>query len=269
MIAHGTAIAMRRPVLSPGERPPFEVVNSWGPSRVILICEHAGIEVPASLDRLGLAPEAFALHIASDIGANGVARLLAATLDAALVLQPYSRLVVDCNRGFEAPDCFPEVSDTVPVPGNASLSMRDRRERFDAIHAPFHREIGAILDRRGPASRPIVVSIHSFTPALASTGVLRPWEIGLLFNRDDRFARRLMSALKGLRPDIVAAFNQPYVGSDATDYTIPVHGERQGVEHVLIEIRNDLIAVPEGQAHWGALLAEALRQAISIEAVRL
>ncbi len=263
--SHGNSAEIRHPVLSPGDALPFEVVNATSRGRFVLICEHAGIAVPASLYRLGLAPETLGLHIASDIGAEGVARLLAASLDAPLVLQPYSRLVVDCNRDFEAPDCFLDVSDTVPIPGNASLSADDRRDRFRAIHAPFHREITSILDRRGPASHPIVISIHSFTPSLAATGIPRPWEIGLLFNRDDRFARRLMHALKRLRPEIVAAFNQPYVGSDAADYTIPVHGERRGVEHVLIEIKNDLIAAPEGQANWSALLTEALKQAISIE----
>jgi predicted N-formylglutamate amidohydrolase len=263
---YGTSVEIGRPALSPGDVLPFEVVNPGGQSLFLLVCEHAGTAVPASLDRLGLPSEAFGLHIASDVGAAAVARLLAASLDAPLILQPYSRLIVDCNRPFEAPDCFPEISDTVPIPGNASLSMEDRRERFSAIHAPFHREVAEILDRGGPASSSILVSIHSFTPSLMSTGVPRPWEIGLLFNRDDRFARQLMPVLKRLRPRVVAAFNEPYVASDATDYTIPVHGEGRGAEHVLIEIRNDLVGEPEGQADWAALLAEALKQTLSTTA---
>jgi predicted N-formylglutamate amidohydrolase len=260
---YGISVEIGRPALSPGDCRPFEVVNAGGQSLFVFVCEHAGTTVPASLDRLGLPAEAFALHIASDIGAEAVARVLAASLDAPLILQPYSRLIVDCNRPFEAPDCFPEISDTVPIPGNAALSMENKRARFDAIHAPFHREVASILDRRRPGSGSILVSIHSFTPSLMSTGVPRPWEIGLLFGRDDRFARRLMPVLKRLRPAIVAAFNQPYVGSDATDYTIPVHGESRGAEHVLIEIRNDLIDAPKGQAGWAAFLAEALTQTLS------
>jgi predicted N-formylglutamate amidohydrolase len=260
---YGISVEIGRPALSPGDDPPFKVVNPDGPSPFVLVCEHAGTAVPASLDRLGLPAEALALHIAFDIGAEAVAQFMAARLGAPLILQPYSRLIVDCNRPFEAPDCFPEISDTVAVPGNAALSMEDKRERFRAIHAPFHREVAAVLDRKGPGSGSILVSIHSFTPSLMSTGVLRPWEIGLLFNRDERFARRLMPVLKRLRPAIVAAFNQPYVGSDSTDYTIPVHGEARGVEHVLVEIRNDLIGGPEGQADWAAFLAEALTQTLS------
>ena len=55
--------------------------------------------------------------------------------------------------------------------------------------------------------------------------------------------------------------NQPYFVSDTTDYTIPVHGERHGLPHVLIEIRQDLIAEKGGQQKWAELLARLLPQA--------
>ena len=50
--------------------------------------------------------------------------------------------------------------------------------------------------------------------------------------------------------------------SDATDYTIPVHAERRGLHHALIEIRQDLIAGENGQRAWGALLARLLAKAL-------
>jgi predicted N-formylglutamate amidohydrolase len=49
--------------------------------------------------------------------------------------------------------------------------------------------------------------------------------------------------------------------TDASDYTIPVHGERRGLHHVAIEIRQDLIAEDAGQRAWGVLLARLLPQA--------
>lgn len=252
-------------VLSSTEGPAFEIVNSESRNRIVLVCEHAGRAVPAVLQGLGLAPEDFDRHIAYDVGAAGVARAVAAALDAPLVLQPYSRLVVDSNRGFDAPDCFPEVSDTIAIPGNRGLSEKDRRARYEEIHTVFHRHVSAVLDSRADPEKAVLVSIHSFTPRLLSTGIDRPWEIGLLFNRDGRLAQQLMPVMRRMRPGIVAAFNEPYRGGDATDYTIPVHGERRGIEHVLVEIRNDLIGSPDGQFEWAALLAAAVREATERE----
>lgn len=250
-------------VLSSTDRPPFEVVNGEGRSPVLLVCEHAGTTVPVSLNKLGLAAEIFSRHIALDIGAAGVARVMAEAMDAPLVLQPYSRLVVDCNRHFQAADCFPEVSDTVPIPGNMDLTHGQKRDRYEEIHVPFHRQVEWFLDRPNVERKAVVVSIHSFTPSLKASGIARPWEIGFLFNRDDRLARRLMPIVERMRPAVVAAFNEPYRGSDTSDYTIPIHGERRGIEHVLIEIRNNLIDTPVGQAEWGALLAAAVSEAVS------
>ena len=39
--------------------------------------------------------------------------------------------------------------------------------------------------------------------------------------------------------------------TDASDYTIPVHGERRDLHHVAIEVRQDLIADDKGQRAWG------------------
>ena len=54
---------------------------------------------------------------------------------------------------------------------------------------------------------------------------------------------------------------QPDDVNDATDSTIPVHGERRGLHHVAIEIRQDLIVGDQGQRTWAALLARLLPQA--------
>lgn len=242
---------------------PVTLVNGDGLSNVVLCCEHAGRAIPAGLGDLGLPMTERDRHIGWDIGAEGVARVLSGILDAPLVLQRYSRLVVDCNRPFAAPDAIPEVSDGTPVPGNANLDEVERRARFDAIHAPFHEALGGLLDRRMAQGRQsVLVAIHSFVPQLTG-GAPRPWHLGALSNRDGRLALAFLDAFRVGNPDLVAAHNQPYEVDDLGDYTIPVHGERRGLPHVLIEIRHDGIAEASGQARWAGLIARALTEAMT------
>jgi len=249
---------MAMKVLSPRDPEPVELVNAGGVSPFVLSCEHAGRAIPENLGDLGVQAADMERHIAYDIGAEGVSRRLSAALDAPLVLQRYSRLVIDCNRPFDAPDCMPAVSDGTAVPANAGLAEEARRQRFAAIHEPFHDTLAGLLDRRGEAGQPaVLVSVHSFTPRLKG-GPQRPWALGVLSNRDDSFADAFLSAFQAANPNIISAHNEPYVVDDLSDYTIPVHGERRGLPHLLLEIRNDLIADEAGQSRWAKLVAEAL-----------
>jgi predicted N-formylglutamate amidohydrolase len=239
---------------------PVEIVNRSGASDFLLVCEHAGRMVPAALGDLGVAAAEMDRHIAWDIGAEGLSRRLSAHLDAALVLQRYSRLVIDCNRPLRASDCIPEASDGTAVPANIRLRDADRLCRYDEIHRPFHDAIGAMLDRRQEEGRlTILVAVHSFTPRLA--GIDRPWLLGLLHNRDDTFARHLMPVIAAAHPEVIAEHNQPYSVDDLSDYTIPVHAEGRNLPHVLLEIRNDQVRDEAGQERWASLLAGALRSA--------
>jgi len=245
-------------LLTPRDPRPVETVNAGGRSPFVLTCEHAGRVIPEWLGDLGVARADMERHIAWDVGAEGLSRQLSMLLDAPVVLQRYSRLVVDCNRPFDAPDCFPEASDATPVPANRGLSRDARQQRFDEIHRPFHRELSELLDRRvaaGPA--PLLVAVHSFTPRLAG-GPERPWHVGALSNRDRSLADRFLAAFRQQNADVPSAHNQPYVVDDLTDFTIPVHGEARGIPHLLLEIRNDLIAQSEGQHRWAGLIADAL-----------
>lgn len=247
-------------ILSKGDPPPVEMVNRSGSSEFVLTCEHAGRAIPADLGDLGLGPADMGRHIAWDLGAEGLSRELAALLDAPLILQRYSRLVVDCNRPFDAADCFPEVSDGTVIAANRSLSSADRMRRFAEIHAPFHGAIAALLDERANARQPtVLVSVHSFTPVLA--GTRRPWLLGALSNRDPSFAAVFLREFRLRNGGIAAAFNEPYTVDDASDYTIPVHGEGRGLQHVLLEVRNDQISDCAGQAIWAKRLMEALTAA--------
>lgn len=249
-------------LLQAGDPGPVEWVNSAGRSSIFLTCEHAGRTVPADLGDLGIPAEEMDRHIAYDVGAEGVARGLAERLDAALVLQRYSRLVIDCNRPFEAKDCIVTTSDGTVVPANADIPDLDRRRRYVEIHQPLHEAIAVALDQRQAAGKPLfLVSVHSFTPVMRATGAVRDFELGLLYNLDARLAERLAETFRAANPDLTVRLNEPYHVDDVSDYTIPVHGEKRGIPHVLLEVRNDLINDTRGQQEWADRLAGPLRLA--------
>ncbi len=262
---HHSALPAHR-LLVPEDPAPVEIINADGLSSAFMLCEHAGRALPSVLAGLGLAAANMEKHIAWDIGAEGLARQLSERLDASLVLQRYSRLVIDTNRPFAAPDCIPEISDGVVIPGNAALDETARRLRYDEIHKPLHDTVATLLDRRAEAHRPgVLLTIHSFTPTLGKQR--RDMSVGLLFNRDRRLADALQAALLQLAPDENIALNAPYSVDDDSDYAIPVHGEQRGIPHVLIELRNDLINDPAGQLLWAERLSSAL--AIALEKLEI
>lgn len=243
-------------LLEPDEPDPVTLANESGGSVFFLTCEHAGRTFPRRLGRLGL-PEAETLrHIAWDIGIGAVGRELSQLLNAAVILQTYSRLVIDCNRDPNVPSSIPEISEDTEIPGNHGLTEADRPARVDAIFRPYHNAIAAALDRRAAADRPsVLVALHSFTPLFK--GVSRPWHVAVLFNRDPRLAHALAELLRA-EGDLMVGENEPYRVSDLTDYTVPVHGERRGLPHVEIEIRQDLITDAAGQREWAERLARLL-----------
>jgi len=251
-------------VLSPDDVPPLEIVNGEGQSNILLTCEHAGQLIPSRLGDLGLPAQEMARHIAYDIGAAALARLLARKLDACLLIQPYSRLVIDCNRPFDSPTLVPPVSDGTVIEANQTITDQERLARFDEIHQPFHRAVQQEIQARLRRGLPVfLVSVHSFTRLMRATGERRSLSLGLLFNRDRRLADALLGEITHHWPDIKLACNEPYAITDAGDYTIPVHGEGNAIAHILIEVINDEIADIEGQERWSAILAPALEQACS------
>jgi predicted N-formylglutamate amidohydrolase len=230
--------------------------NEAGSSVFFLTCEHAGRVFPRRLGSLGLPEHETLRHIAWDIGIAGVGRGLSGLLDATVVLQTYSRLVIDCNRDPAVPSSIPEISELTEIPGNLGLCEADRAARIEAIFRPYHDAIAAALDHRAAQGRPtVLVALHSFTPVFK--GVARPWHVAVLFNRDPRLAHALAELLR-TEGDLTVGENEPYRVSDLTDYTVPVHGERRGLPHVEIEIRQDLITNPAGQAAWAERLARLL-----------
>ncbi|MGH7031408.1 MAG: N-formylglutamate amidohydrolase [Stellaceae bacterium] len=244
------------PLLDQDEPDPADLDNEAGGSAFFLTCDHGGRAIPRRLGRLGLAEPDTVRHIAWDIGIAAVGRLLSARLDAALIVQTYSRLVIDCTRDPSVPSSIPELSEDTEIPGNRGLTAATREARFEAVFRPYHDRIIAALDRRREAGRTsVLVALHSFTPVFK--GVSRPWHIGVLYNRDPRLAHPLLGLLRA-EGDLHVGDNEPYRVTDQTDYTVPVHGERRGLAYLEIEIRQDLIAEPSGQAAWAERLARLL-----------
>jgi len=245
-------------LLGPGDPLPVEIVNQSSAVPLLLTCDHAGRAIPAVLEQVHLTEELSDSHIAYDIGAEGLAARLAHCLGATLIVQRYSRLVIDCNRPFDAPDCIAAVSDGNPIPGNERLRQADRERRYAEIHQPYHQTISGLLDAR--CKNPVVlVSIHSFTPRM--NNIERPWHAGLLYNRDDRIARLLMQLLG--RHGLTIAYNEPYSVDDWSDYTIPVHGEGRAIPHIMIEVRNDELGDDAGQNLWAGYIGAALKTIIA------
>jgi len=244
-----------------GEDDPAIMVNAESDSPFVMVCEHAGRRVPKPLGTLGVAQSELMRHIAWDIGAEPVARRMADLLGAPLVLQRYSRLVYDCNRPPDSADAIPAVSELTPIPGNQRLTPQNKLSRIEAIYRPFHARLAALLDLRAARGiSSILVTIHSFTPVYK--GVSRVLDLGILHDRDRRFADALLSRLNEITT-LVVRRNEPYGPKDGVCHTLNLHAGIRGLRHAMIEIRNDLIADEEGQNSWARRLAEALEDAAS------
>ncbi|MBU6458394.1 MAG: N-formylglutamate amidohydrolase [Bradyrhizobium sp.] len=240
-------------LLDESDVPPVLELNAAGRSPFLLTCDHFGRLIPRVLGDLGLPEDELARHIAWDIGIAGVAETLSKQLDAHLVAQRYSRLVIDCNRPPHVASSIPIISEATTIPGNDGISREAAALRRAQIFEPYHRRIDEIIDRRNAAGRPtVLVSLHSFTPVYA--GIARPWHVGTLYHRDTMLPPLLLKLFRA-EGDLVVGDNEPYAVSDETDYTIPVHGEARGLMNTGIEIRQDLIGDQAGQRQWAARLA--------------
>jgi predicted N-formylglutamate amidohydrolase len=247
------------PLLTAADPVAFTVERPQGRSDFLLVCDHASRVVPRSLGSLGLDDTQLASHIAWDIGAAAVAKHLSTALDATLLLQGFSRLVIDCNRPPGSASSIPTRSEYVEIATNEGLTTADKAARVAEIFTPYHAAISTVLDqRRGAGTRTLLVSMHSFTPVYL--GETRPWKVGLMYRDDRRLGRSLLGLLRQ-DASLHAGENQPYAISNDTDYTIPVHAEARQLPHVGIEIRQDLIADISGQQEWAARLAQLLPQA--------
>jgi predicted N-formylglutamate amidohydrolase len=246
------------PLLAADEPPAFIESRMSGRSNFVIVVDHASARIPRRLNDLGLPASELKRHIAWDIGALAVARLVSDALDAPLIAQNYSRLVIDCNRDPKVATSIPLISESSEIPGNADLSDEERESRRLAIFEPYHERIRTLLDRRKAAGqRTILVAQHSMTNSYK--GVARAMHAAILYNRDRRFAALMLAALRR-HPGLEIADNEPYFVSDETDFTVPRHGEARGLPHVEIELRQDLVGDEAGQIEWAQRLIFALNE---------
>jgi predicted N-formylglutamate amidohydrolase len=239
---------------------PWEEVNPGGGAGVLLLCDHATNVVPAEVGggSLGLSPAEMARHIAYDIGARGVTVELARLMDAPALMTRFSRLVIDPNRGEDDPTLVMKLYDGTIIPANRRVTEAEVERRLAAYHRPYHAAVDARIEAMLADGRPpALVAIHSYTPQLRGRPA-RPWHIGVLWHHDGRLARPLLARLRA-EPGIVVGENQPYSGQLEGD-SLSRHGTRRGLPHVLIELRHDVIADPEGQRLWAARLAPILSE---------
>ncbi|WP_051955550.1 N-formylglutamate amidohydrolase [Beijerinckia mobilis] len=241
--------------ISLAREPSVERIEGRHDSGLLFLCDHASNHVPAHYAGLGLTEEDLSRHIAYDIGAAMVTRTLARIFSAPALLTCVSRLVIDVNRGSDDPTLVMRLSDGRIIPGNARVDAAEIECRLRAYWQPYRLAIRTETDvmlAQGPV--PILVAIHSFTPCWKN--VPRPWEVGVLWDNDPRFAKPLIEKLA--EAGFCVGDNEPYDGALRGD-TLNMEATRRGLPGVLVEIRQDCIATPEMAAAFAERLAGVLR----------
>jgi predicted N-formylglutamate amidohydrolase len=229
-----------------------EYLEGSGASGLLLIADHASNHVPEDID-LGIDAALLGEHIAVDIGIDALSRDVADRLQCPAILARVSRLVVDLHRRADEANVIPVVSDGHVIPGNAGLSEAARAERIAHFWEPYHALIDAKVEALGPK---MLFALHSFTPQLRTRPEEgRPWEVGILYNNDDRAARLAIGALRAR--GVPTGDNQPYSGK-LLNATLDRHAEARGLPYLAIEVRQDLLLDAQGVAKWTAFLAPVI-----------
>lgn len=241
---------------SPSGEPWIDIAGDLA-SGLLLIADHASNHVPPDID-LGIDEAMLAEHVAIDIGVDPLGRALCAALSAPGILGGVSRLVADLNREEDRPTLVPTSSDGREIPGNALLDDAGRAARIERFWRPYHKRIADLI----AANRPrLLIALHSFTPQLREEPhQQRPWQVGVLYNRDQRAARIALRLLEAA--DIVTGDNLPYSGK-LLNATMDMHGEANGIAYLSLEVRQDLIDHEAGVRHWAELLAPVILETLA------
>jgi predicted N-formylglutamate amidohydrolase len=228
-----------------------QIDGNWE-SGLMLIGDHASAHVPPDID-LGIDAVLLTNHIAIDLGVAELAAALNQLLAMPAILGGISRLVVDLNREANAPHIIPIASDGHAVPGNA-IPHNEREARIARFWHPYHDHIEQMIAIYRPK---LLISLHSFTPRLATQPEEeRPWEVGILYNQDERAARIAIPMLK--TAGVIVGDQLPYSGK-ILNATMNRHGEGTGTAYLGIEMRQDLIANPGDVEKWAKILAPVFK----------
>ena len=225
---------------------PYRQVGDVKRGGIVCVADHASNFVPEDID-LGIPAELLNEHVALDIGVEGIAERLARRHGVAAHIACVSRLVCDLHREEDHPKVVPTESDGHLIPGNIGADVEKRLELY---HRPYHEALGKWLDQIQPE---LIVSLHSFTPELATSDEERPWECALLYNEDDRAARHAIRLFGELGLNV--GDNEPYSGKQL-NATMNRHAEAHDRYYLALEIRQDLIATRAEQSRWAAMVAD-------------
>lgn len=225
---------------------PYRQVGDVKRGGIVCVADHASNFVPEDID-LGIPAELLNEHVALDIGVEGIAERLARRHGVPAHIACVSRLVCDLHREEDHPKVVPTESDGHLIPGNIGA---DVEKRLKLYHRPYHEALGKWLDQIQPE---LIVSLHSFTPELATSDEERPWECALLYNQDDRGARHAIRLFGELGLNV--GDNEPYSGKQL-NATMNRHAEAHDRYYLALEIRQDLIATRAEQSRWAAMVGD-------------
>ena len=229
---------------------PYRQVGEAGPAELMCVADHASNFVPEGIE-LGIDPKLLDEHIAVDIGTAGIAERLARKHGIAAQIAQVSRLVIDLHRNEGDAALVVTSSDGHTIPGNIGADIERRTALY---HRPYHEAFAQMVAEAQPS---LILAIHSFTPVMGSTGEQRPWDVGLLYNQDDRAARIAIDLFEGM--GFTVGDNQPYSGKQL-NATMDRHAEANGIPYLTIELRQDLVSRKSHQAVWADRIAQVAQQ---------
>ena len=225
---------------------PWQLLGEGKPNGVLIVGDHGSNAVPPWID-LGLTLDVMQEHVYWDIGVAGVAQIMTSSGSYAAFLGAQSRLVVDLNRDPDDQAVIPEHSDGHMIIGNR-LDDTGRIDRLADFHHPYHAALTQQISAMHPS---LILSLHSFTPALRNSGEQRPWQIGVLYNEQAAASELAIGFLEG--QGMRVGDQLPYSGK-MLNATMNRHAEARSIPYIGIEMRQDLVSELSGQARFAQIL---------------
>lgn len=252
-------------LLSHDDPAEYTVLNEAGKANYIIVADHASRVVPKKLGAIVDDPQDMSRHIAWDIGTEDISRRMSEKMDAPAIIAGFSRLVIDLNRGFGHPQQVPTSSDGTEVLGNHGLTLGDIDARVKSLYNTYHNRLEKMVERAtSEGKRPVIVFVHSCTPEM--DGFKRPWEIGILWNKNRSLAKSFIRELADENPGFNIGDNQPYsLRKPLKGNSIEMHAESRNLPHVVIEFRQDLVDTPEKAQAMADMAIKCLERAVERE----